>query len=346
VAAERGERELRIDLSGSGFESGSTVHIARFTDGGGWQYLAAETPVAASGERMRIRTAELAPGEYVVVIRSPDGAVSGPARLLISAGESYRFPTPVREGWIVTQRPYGTFSHWNRSRHAWDIAPTGDRRIVAMRSGIARTHDLGMKRTPWKRSFGNYITIDHGDGEYSHYAHLQTGAFLVRNGERVEQGEPLGLAGNSGYALGPGGGVHLHVHVTRSASIASQSIPFEFGEARASAQRPSPMLSGAVETAQWWTDLVSVPRRAPGLRVWLEWEGEVADLDLHLVSPSGRHYGWYGDSRGYSGARTRPEEFRIAKPEPGLWRISVQGLTGGPGATPFKVGVAHGPKSD
>jgi murein DD-endopeptidase MepM/ murein hydrolase activator NlpD len=342
--AERHNGALAIELSGRGFTAGSTIHIARFTPAGGWQYLASEIPSEASPDRIRVVTAALPPGEYVAVIRAPDGAVSPPARLLVQAGESYRFPAPARDRWVITQRPYGAFSHWNRSRHAWDIAPLGDRRVVAMRSGVARTFDLGLKRTPWKRSFGNYITIDHGDGEFSHYAHLESGTFLVRNGERVARGQPLARAGNSGYALGPGGGVHLHVHVTRSSSVSAQSIPFEFDAVRpetappATAPSKAPLHTSSVAAGQWWSDLISVPRRSPLLRVWVEWDDEAADVDLHLVSPTGRHYGWYGDSRGYTGARSRPEEFRLPHPEPGRWRISVQGVGGGPGAIPFRVG--------
>lgn len=344
VAEGSGPRR-RIELTGAGFTADSTVHIARYTAAGGWQYLAAETPAGVAPDRLSILAPALAPGEYFVVVRSAEGAVSAPARLLIFGGESYRFPAAVRERWVITQRPYGAFSHWNRSRHAWDIAPAGDRRVAAMRSGIVRAHDLGMKQTAWKRSFGNYITIDHGDGEYSHYAHLQTGTFLVRTGQRVEQGQPLAMAGNSGYALGPGGGVHLHVHVTREASIASQSIPFEFGQPRAAggaASPAEPAFSGTVEVGRWWSEVLPVARRPAGLRVRLEWESESADLDLHLVSPSGKHYGWYGETEGYSGARSRPEEFYIAQPEPGPWRVSVQGISAGGGSglvETFKVRV-------
>src|ERR1035441_2548625 len=85
------------------------------------------------------------------------------------------------------QGPYGTFSHWGNALHAFDIAPQSGRCIVAMKGGVASTHDLGLGQDHHHRSFGNYITIDHGNGEYSHYAHLATGSFVVENGQRVEQ---------------------------------------------------------------------------------------------------------------------------------------------------------------
>jgi murein DD-endopeptidase MepM/ murein hydrolase activator NlpD len=99
-----------------------------------------------------------------------------------------------------------------------------------MRSGIAHTHDLGLGQSHTTRSFGNYITIDHGDGEFSHYAHLATGSFQIRDGQHVEAGTVLARAGNSGYTFGQSGGHHLHVHVTRALRIGSPSIPFEFAD--------------------------------------------------------------------------------------------------------------------
>jgi hypothetical protein len=120
--------------------------------------------------------------------------------------------------------------------------------VVAMREGIVHTHDVGARQDHSRRTFGNYITIDHGDGDYSHYAHLASGTFLVHDGERVEQGQPLAIAGNSGYTLGEGGGYHVHVSVTHTLPIASASVPFEFEEI------PSAKFRGVVlskNNSQW-----------------------------------------------------------------------------------------------
>ena len=256
---------------------------------------------------------------------------------------------PAGESWVVTQGPNGTFSHWNRSSNAWDIAPRQDRTVFAMRAGIAHTHDLGLRQTPHWRSFGNYISIDHGDGEYSHYAHLASGSFLVREGQRVEAGQPLAKAGNSGYTLGSGGGVHLHVHVTRSPAISAQSLPFRFGQPTAANARPAVRAwdgPASVQVAQWWTDLATVRRGTRQLDVRIEWDSAESELDLHLVSPSGRHYGWYGDQSGYSGAHSRPQEFKVPRPEPGTWRISVQGIRGSDGPIDFRVAVNNKAPSD
>jgi hypothetical protein len=184
----------------------------------------------------------------------------------------------------------------------------------------------------------------------------------------VEQGQALATAGNSGYTLGEGGGYHVHVSVTRELPITSASVPFQFQDlpdwrrgsgyrtvvssnssercdCRASSQyahgaiasgaSPEEQLSGAVSLQQWWSDIVTVGRGSKTLDVTLTWAGAPGDLDLHLMSPSGRHYAAYADTTGYSG-ETNPKSFRVPDPEPGLWRISVEGMRG---SGPINFGV-------
>jgi hypothetical protein len=98
---------------------------------------------------------------------------------------------------------------------------------------------------------------------------------------------------------------------------------------------PEGQLSGAVSLEQWWSDIVTVARGSKILEVRLSWAGAPGDLDLHLVSPSGRHYAAYADTTGYSG-ETNPKSFRVPDPEPGLWRISVEGMRG---SGPISFGV-------
>lgn len=53
---------------------------------------------------------------------------------------------------------------------------------------------------------GNHVVIDHGNGEFSMIAHMQKGSVRVKAGERVRQGQLIGLIGNSGDSSGP----HIH----------------------------------------------------------------------------------------------------------------------------------------
>ena len=53
---------------------------------------------------------------------------------------------------------------------------------------------------------GNHVLIDHGNGEFSLFAHLQQGSVAVRPGQQVTRGARLGGMGMSGDAFL----VHLH----------------------------------------------------------------------------------------------------------------------------------------
>lgn len=54
--------------------------------------------------------------------------------------------------------------------------------------------------------FGNYVIIDHQNGEYSCLAHLKQGSIAVKAGQEVQQGQLIGQIGASGSSLFP----HLH----------------------------------------------------------------------------------------------------------------------------------------
>ena len=59
----------------------------------------------------------------------------------------------------------------------------------------------------WEGSFGNMVTIDHGGGVITRYAHLDhIDAFL---GEFLEAGDLVGFAGNTGLSFG----THLHFEI-------------------------------------------------------------------------------------------------------------------------------------
>jgi murein DD-endopeptidase MepM/ murein hydrolase activator NlpD len=59
----------------------------------------------------------------------------------------------------------------------------------------------------WESGYGNTVTIDHGFGIETKFAHASK--LLVRSGQRVSRGQRIALVGNSGLATGP----HLHYEV-------------------------------------------------------------------------------------------------------------------------------------
>jgi murein DD-endopeptidase MepM/ murein hydrolase activator NlpD len=82
----------------------------------------------------------------------------------------------------------------------------------------------GLPDQPWPVA-GNVVVIDHGTGEFSLLAHMQQGSVRVKKGDRVEQGQVIGLLGNSGNSSGP----HLHYHLMDGPLLyRSNSLPSRF----------------------------------------------------------------------------------------------------------------------
>jgi murein DD-endopeptidase MepM/ murein hydrolase activator NlpD len=59
----------------------------------------------------------------------------------------------------------------------------------------------------WESGYGNTVTIDHGYGITTKFAHASK--LLVKTGQRVQRGQRIALVGNTGLATGP----HLHYEV-------------------------------------------------------------------------------------------------------------------------------------
>lgn len=312
---------LLLDTLGT--EPDTTINIARYRETSGWDYVAVLLAAHREGGRLRADPGPLEPGEYLVILRNPNGEESPPARFVVASKDAYRKPFPDGETWRVTQRPYGAFSHYGRALHAWDFAPVSGRHVAAMRAGVVAAYDLGLGQTPDQRLFGNYISIRHDDGTWSHYAHLKTRTFRVRTGHFVRAGQILAEVGNSGYSFGR----HVHVHVTRSPSIAAPSIPFRFEDG---ADAPAVLSSapakteweGAAAFAQWWTRTLRIPRHAKRMAVKLEWKDSGAELELWLMTPSGE---WI---------RADGPRAEVASPQPGTWRVAVQSVRG---ETSFRI---------
>jgi murein DD-endopeptidase MepM/ murein hydrolase activator NlpD len=59
----------------------------------------------------------------------------------------------------------------------------------------------------WNGGYGNYVVISHSNGTQTLYGHLSSTKVSV--GQKVEQGQTIGLLGNTGKSTGP----HLHFEI-------------------------------------------------------------------------------------------------------------------------------------
>ncbi|MFZ4814343.1 MAG: M23 family metallopeptidase [Phototrophicaceae bacterium] len=112
-----------------------------------------------------------------------------------------KFALPTR---APATSPFGLVRVFNstfETRHTgWDFQGDLGDALLAMADGrVIYTGELAIR--------GNYLLLDHGYGIYTGYAHL--GAFNVRQGQFVRQGQVIGLAGNTGRSTSP----HLHIEM-------------------------------------------------------------------------------------------------------------------------------------
>ena len=87
-----------------------------------------------------------------------------------------------------------------------DIASRQSPTIVASQGGTVIT-------AGWNGGgYGNYVIVDHGNGYETLYAHMLNNSIVVKAGDRVKQGQKLGIMGSTGRSTGP----HLHFEVRKS----------------------------------------------------------------------------------------------------------------------------------
>ena len=131
--------------------------------------------------------------------------------------------------------------------HAYgaDILAAADGRVVAVKADVAEdpttlrqpgetveaygervgAYQMQLVASDINSIAGNYIAIDHGNGEFSFYAHLKPGSITVKIGDVVKSGQAMAQLGSSGNSTEP----HLHFQVCdRPEPLACAGIPVKF----------------------------------------------------------------------------------------------------------------------
>lgn len=126
--------------------------------------------------------------------------------IVISSETGYLWPLP---GYYRLSSQFGYRIHpitgVAHSHTGIDIPASGGTSILAAKSGQVVT-------SAYHYSYGNYVVIDHGNGNSTLYAHMRSRA--VSEGQMVTQGQVIGYVGTTGSSTGN----HLHFEVRQNGS--------------------------------------------------------------------------------------------------------------------------------
>lgn len=149
---------------------------------------------------------------------------------------SIRYALPFQKGTsrFVMQGYNGTFTHQNIFALDFEM-PEGTLVCAAREGVVVALKNDGTKGGLQKelQDQANQVTIYQADGTYAVYVHLKYLGTLVKIGDGVTVGEPIGLSGNTGYTSAP----HLHFAVYLPTYLGATTVPVLFsGPAGATVQ--------------------------------------------------------------------------------------------------------------
>ena len=145
-----------------------------------------------------IATEVLTPATNAVVLKGTKKYPSATNYGIVAVEGIWAWPT--EPNYYITS--YYTW-RWGRFHAGIDIAGTGKRsNIYAANSGVVVERQYSGSR-------GNAIVVDHGNGYFTEYLHLDWNGYAVELGDAVEIGQVIGYMGTTGRSTG----VHLHFGV-------------------------------------------------------------------------------------------------------------------------------------
>lgn len=107
------------------------------------------------------------------------------------------------KGWLTSafaRERVHPILHLARPHEGIDVTAPMNAEIEAPAAGI-------VTQVSWVEGYGNMLTIDHGYGLVTRYAHCSK--ILVARGQRVKRGQKVAQVGSTGLSTGP----HLHYEV-------------------------------------------------------------------------------------------------------------------------------------
>lgn len=132
-----------------------------------------------------------------------------------------------------------------------DVYAPGAGRVARARNTVADNIDgksaftLDEFRKDSTVPAGNFVIIDHLNGEFSLLAHLKQGSVLVKEGDTVKPGQKIAQMGVSGDAYLP----HVHYELRSASAVDADAFPAYFRDfVRLLGSRRFPVKSGPVDS--------------------------------------------------------------------------------------------------
>jgi murein DD-endopeptidase MepM/ murein hydrolase activator NlpD len=138
----------------------------------------------------------------------------------------YVLPYPIGVTHSVSQANCSRGGHRGAYKYAYDFAMPIGTTVTAARPGVVAEIRMKFHDGQPEEGESNWIKIRHADGTIAAYSHLTEHGALVKIGDHVLAGQPIGLSGNTGNT---GGIPHLHFHLSRcSEPVDCGTLPVTF----------------------------------------------------------------------------------------------------------------------
>ena len=135
----------------------------------------------------------------------------------------YVLPYPVGSTYSVLQGNCTNATHRGPLRYSYDFSMPVGTTVAAARAGVVAEMRMDFRDSQRGENQSNWVRIRHADGSVASYVHLTERGALVKVGDVVVAGQPVGLSGNTGNTSS---WPHLHFHVRRCASCDTLPVTF------------------------------------------------------------------------------------------------------------------------
>ncbi len=182
-------------------------------------------------------------------------------------------------------------------------------KVSAVRDGMEdRLIDDSTSVSVGGRECGNGVRVDHGDGWFSLYCHMRRGSPLVKEGDDVIAGQPLGLIGLSGQTSFP----HLHFDLrhhdqavdpftgpNRTSACGGGEAALWHRDVLEAIDDQPPLLTNSgittsvpekVDLRKGWHQARALPATSPSLTLWIDgyWFEKGDQVRFLLIGPDER----------------------------------------------------------